>query len=134
MFPLPYPSPAHARSLCTSTGRCHPLPRLLSSTRWLLSSAPLYHHIIISSYHHISEPKSASQFWPKSQEKNRNGLLNPSTKSHRDLIFGTSGVTFRDERHGNALKSIASRNRHFTCFVMTFEILQNLQTAEKSRG
>ena len=95
-----------------------------------------YHHNTISPYYHSSEPKSASQFWPKSQEKNRNRLFYPSTKSHRELIFSTSGMIFRDEYHGNAQKITAPPNRHFTmsCFVMTFETLQNLQTAGKSRG
>ena len=78
--------------------------------------------------------KNASQFWPKSLGKNRNRLFYPSTKNPRELNFGTSGVTFRDERHGNAQKFTAPPNRHFTCFVMTFETLQNLQTAGKSRG
>ena len=90
--------------------------------------------IIISSYHHISEPKSASQFWPKSLGKNRNRFFYPSTKNHRELIFWTSGVIFRDEFHGNAQKFTAPPNRHFTCFETTFETLQNLQTAGKSRG
>ena len=89
---------------------------------------------LISSYHHISEPKSASQFWLKSQEKDRNRIFYPSTKSHRELIFWTSGVIFRDEFHGNAQKITAPPNLHFTCFVITFETLQNLQTAGKSRG
>ena len=88
----------------------------------------------ISSYHHISEPKSASQFWPKSLGKNRNRFFYPSTKNHRELIFWTSGVIFRDEFHGNAQKFTAPPNRHFTCFETTFETLQNLQTAENSRG
>ena len=93
-----------------------------------------YSCMIISSYHHINKPKSASQFWPKSQEKNRNRIFYPSTKSHRELIFWTSGVIFRDEFHGNAQKFTAPPNRHFTCFETTFETLQNLQTAGKSRG
>ena len=96
-----------------------------------------YDHIIKPSYHHIIisvNQKSASQFWPKSLGKNRNRLFYPSTKNHKELIFWTSGVTFRDERRGNAQKFTARPNRYFTCFVMTFEILQNLQTAEKSRG
>ena len=95
------------------------------------------HHIITTSYHHIiisANQKSASQFWPKSQEKNCLYHFYPSTKNHRDLNFWTSGVVFRDESAGNAQKFTAPPNRHFTCFVMTFETLQNLQTAEKSRG
>ena len=71
---------------------------------------------------------------PKSLGKNRNRLFDPSTKNPRELNFGTSGVTFRDERHGNAQKFTAPPNRHFTCFETTFETLQNLQTAKKSRG
>ena len=93
---------------------------------------PIYHHIIISSYQQTK--KSVSQFWPKSLGKNRNRLFYPSTKNPRELNFGTSGVTFRDERHGNAQKFTAPPNRHFTCFETTFETLQNLQTAGKSRG
>ena len=95
------------------------------------------HHMIIWSYNHIiisANQKSASQFWPESQEKNRNRFFYPSTKNHRELIFWTSGVIFRDESHGNAQKITAPPNRHFTCSVTTFEILQNLQTVQKSRG
>ena len=104
-----------------------------------------YHHVIISSYHHMiiwsydhiiisANQKSASPFWPKSQEKNRLYHFYPSTKNHRYLNFWTSGVVFRDESVGNAQKITAPPNRHFTCFVMTFQTLQNLQTAKKSRG
>ena len=93
--------------------------------------------MIISSNHHIiisANQKSASQFWPKSLGKNRNRFFYPSTKNHRELIFWTSGVIFRDEFHGNAQKFTAPPNRHFTCFETTFETLRNLQTAGKSRG
>ena len=85
------------------------------------------HHSIISSCHHIiisANQKSASQFWAKSQEKNRNRLVYPSTKNHRELNFGMSGVVFRDRSAGDAQKCTAPPNRHFTCFVMTFEILR----------
>ena len=85
------------------------------------------HHNIISSCHHIiisANQKSASQFWAKSQEKNRNRLVYPSTKNHRELNFGMSGVVFRDRSAGDAQKCTAPPNRHFTCFVMTFKILR----------
>ena len=93
-----------------------------------------YHDSTMSSYHHISKLKRASQFWAKSQEKNRNRLVYPSAKNHRELNFGMPGVVFRDRSAGDAQKYTAPSNRHFTFFVMTFEILQNLQTAEKTRG
>ena len=76
-----------------------------------------YHYTIISSYQQTTEWQSASQFRPKSQEKNRLYHFYPSTKSHRQMNFGTSGVTFRDERHCNAQKFIAPQNR--TIFDMT---------------
>ena len=101
-------------------------------TRTFLAMPSYDHHAIIRSHDHMiissyqRTKKGASQFWPKSLGKNRNRLFYPSTKNHRELIFWTSGVTFRDERRGNAQKFTARPNRHFTCFVMIFEILENL--------
>ena len=96
-----------------------PLPLPSSSRNPVQGCGPFYstppasvsYHHIISSNHPIiisASQKSASQFWPKSQEKNCLYHFYPSTKSHRELNFGTSGVTFRDERHGNAQKIYSS--------------------------
>ena len=73
------------------------------------------HHIIISHHHFIipfNQPKSASRFWPKSQEQNRWLTFYPFTKSHRELNFGTSGVIFRDELHDDTQKFTAPPNHH----------------------
>ena len=101
---------------------CHHMIIMPSYNRMIIIISS-YDHIIKSSYHHIiisANPKSASQFWPKSLGKNRNRFFYPSTKNHRELIFWTSGVIFRDEFHGNAQKFTAPPNRHFTCFETTF--------------
>ena len=74
------------------------------------------------SYHHIK--KLQINFGQKSR-KNRQVTFYPSAKNHRELNLGTSGVTFRDESAGNTQKFTAPPNRHFTCFVMTFEIFKN---------
>ena len=94
-----------------------------------------YHHIIISPYHHImissyyqiimssyhhSRRKTVSQFWAKSQRKNRKSFLTPFTKQRRDLKFGGNGVIFRGESASNAQKFVARPKRAIFDLMLTF--------------
>ena len=62
--------------------------------------------------------------------KNRKLLFYPSTKNHRELNLGTSGVICRHESHGTAQKFTAPPNRHFTWRVATFEIFKRPNNRE----
>ena len=96
----------------------------MSSHHYTIISS--YHHIIISSDHHIipsyrhPRRKSVSRFWAKSQRKNRNSSLNPSTKSCRDLKTISLGVIFRDGSASDAQKFVAPPKRAIFDFVLTF--------------
>ena len=103
------------KSLCTTESFF-----MMSWYHIIISS---YHYMIISSYHHInisSSSKSVSQFWAKSQQKNRKSSLNPLTKERRDLIFWGNGVIFRGESAVYAQKFVAPPKRAIFDLMLHF--------------
>ena len=79
---------------------------------------------MVVSHHHINisppRQKTVSQFWSKSQGKNRKSFLNPFTKERRDLIFWGNGVIFRGEFAGSAQKFTAPPENTIFDSTLTF--------------
>ena len=118
------------KSLCTTESFF-----MMSWYHIIISS---YHCMITSSYHHInisSSSKSVSQFWAKSQQKNRKSSLNPLTKERRDLIFWGNGVIFRGESAVYAQKFVAPPKRPIFDLMLHFRskhFLKKVLGVEKS--